>query len=168
MTRAARLGRRLWLAQAILFAALLLPTYLVREEIVTKLFDQPWKLVFPLLATGSLGALLVCQRRGMWGRAFLSSSLFIVGMLTMMAAGLYPSVLPAREGQPFGLTVDNAAAGEYALGVAIVWWVIAALLAAGYFVYAFRLFHGRDGEGIEIAPIPAPIGGERREAPPGH
>ena len=164
--RAARLGRPLLGLQAALFAALVVPTYLVREEMVTKLLDSPWKLVFPVLAAGALAALLVFRRRLLWGRAFLASSLFIVGMLTTMAAGLYPSVLPAREGQPNGLTVQNAAAGEYALGVAIVWWVVAALLAAGYFVFAFRLFHGRDGQGLRLPPVPAP-GAHRGGGEPG-
>jgi cytochrome d ubiquinol oxidase subunit II len=162
--RAARLGRALLPAVAVLFVVLALPTYAVREEMLTTFLDQPWKLVFPLLATGSLIALWVLQRRALWGRAFLSSSLFIVGMLTTMAAALYPNVLPAREGQPHGLTVENAAAGDYALGVAIVWWGFGAILAAGYMVYAFRLFHGRTGEGMHVAPIPAPGGtGGRRE-----
>ena len=161
--RAVRLGGPLLGLQVALFAVLVVPTYPVREEMVTKLLDSPWKLVFPVLALGALGALFVFRRRGLWGRAFLASSLFIVGMLTTMAAGLYPSVLPAREGQPYGLTVQNAAAGDYALGVAIVWWAIAALLTAGYFVYAFRLFHGRDGQALRIPPMPSPTGESGRE-----
>ena len=161
--RAVRLGRVLVPAMAVLFAVLAVPTYAVREEMLTTFFDQPWKLVFPLLATASLGALFSFQRRGLRGRAFLSSSLFIVGLLTTMAAALYPSVLPAREGQPYGLTVQNAAAGDYALGVAIVWWSLGAVLAVGYTAYAFRIFHGRTGEGLHVPPVPAPGGDERRE-----
>ena len=34
-----------------------------------------------------------------------------------MAAGLYPNLLPAREGNPNSLTVDNAAAGSHTLKV---------------------------------------------------
>ena len=49
-------------------------------------------------------------------------------------------MLPAREGSPNGLTVDNAAADGYGLGVAIVWWSFGMLLTAAYFVYAYRLF----------------------------
>ena len=156
--RASRLGRALVPAVAVLFAVLALPTYVVSEEMLTTFVEQPWKLVFPVLATGSLVALFLFQRRRLWGRAFLSSSLFIVGLLTTMAAALYPSVLPARAGQPNGLTVQNAAAGDYALGVAIVWWSLGAVLAVGYTAYAFRIFHGRTGEGLHVPPIPAPGG----------
>jgi cytochrome d ubiquinol oxidase subunit II len=158
--RAVRFDRVLVPTTALGFLGLALQTYAVRERMLTGFLDQPWKLAFLLLAAGSLVALWAMARRGRWGRAFLSSSLFIVGLLTTMAAALYASVLPAREGRPHGLTVDNAAAGEYALGVAIVWWGFGALPSAGYMAYAFRLLHGRTGEGIHAPPVPAPGGRE--------
>jgi cytochrome bd-type quinol oxidase subunit 2 len=57
-----------------------------------------------------------------------------------MAAGLYPNVLPARDGDPYSLTIHNAAAGEHTLRSALVWWPLGMALAAVYFVYAYRLF----------------------------
>src|SRR5205814_6115079 len=95
--------------------------------------------VFPLLAVAGLVALLVYQRRERPGRAFGASALFIVGLLATMAAGIYPNVLPAHDGRPFGLTVDNAAAGDDALRIALYWWPVGIALATGYFVYAYRL-----------------------------
>ena len=79
-----------------------------------------------------------------WVRAFGVSVLFIAGMLTTMAAGLYPDILPARHGSPYSLTIDNAAAGDHALRVAIVWWPIGMVLAAVYFVFAYRMFFRPD------------------------
>jgi cytochrome d ubiquinol oxidase subunit II len=138
--RAARLGRVLWWAELALFVGLIGPTYAVRDEMLTNLTDHPWTLAFPALALSSLAALFAYQRRRLWGRAFLASSGFIVGLLTTMAAGLYPNMLPARDGDPNSLTVHNASAGNYALEVAIVWWTIGILFACAYFVYAYRLF----------------------------
>jgi cytochrome bd ubiquinol oxidase subunit II len=138
--RAARMGCRLWWAQLLLFGGLIGPTYGVREGMLENLGEHPWTLVFPALAVGALVTLFVYQRRRLFGRAFLASAGFIIGMLTTMAAGLYPNVLPAREGNPNSLTVDNAAADSYGLEVAIVWWSFGMLLAAAYFVYAYRLF----------------------------
>ena len=63
-----------------------------------------------------------------------------VNVVTTMAAGLYPNVLPAHDGHPNSLTVHNAAAGDHTLKVAIVWWPIGMALAAVYFFYAYRLF----------------------------
>jgi cytochrome d ubiquinol oxidase subunit II len=138
--RARRWARRLWIAEAVGFVAMIGPTYAVRSEMLTNLFDHPWRLVFPLLAVAALIAMLVLQRAREWTRAFFASCLFIVGLLTTMAAGLYPNLLPAREGNPHSLTIDNAAAGSGTLKAALIWWPIGMALAAVYFVYAYRMF----------------------------
>jgi cytochrome bd ubiquinol oxidase subunit II len=138
--RARRLARPLWFVEAAFFVGLIWPTYSVRDEMLTNLTDQPWRLVFPALAVGALLAALVYQRRERWGRAFAASSLFIVGLLTTMAAGLYPNILPSRDGHPFALTIDRAAAGHHSLTTALVWWPLGMVLALAYFVYAYRIF----------------------------
>ena len=138
--RARTWAGRLWVAELVLFVALIGPTVAVRKEMITNLTDHPWTLIFPLLAVGSLAAMLVMRRSGLWSRAFLASSLFIVGLLTTMAAGLYPNILPARHGNPHSLTIDNAATGSHALHTAIVWWPFGMVLAGVYFVYAYRMF----------------------------
>jgi cytochrome d ubiquinol oxidase subunit II len=138
--RARHTARRLWWAEAALFVALAWPTYHVRHAMLDSLLDHPWRLVFPLLAVGALAAQRMFQVRAAWRRAFVTSSLFIVGLLTTMAAGLYPTLLPARAGDPYSLTTHNAAAGRTVLDTAIVWWPIALLLATVYFFVAYRTF----------------------------
>jgi cytochrome d ubiquinol oxidase subunit II len=144
--RAAAIARPLWWLQIVLFLGLIGPTYAVREDMLQNLVDHPWTLVFPLLAALALGALFVYQRSRLFGRAFIASGAFILGILTTMAAGLYPSVLPEREGNPNGLTVDNAAADSYGLEVAIVWWSFGMVLVACYLFYAYRLFFREGAE----------------------
>ncbi len=107
---------------------------------LTNLGKHPWRLIFPALAVGALVGMFVMQRRERFAAAFVSSSLFIVGLLTTMAAGLYPNVLPAHDNRPHGLTVHNAATGHHALVTAMVWWPLGMVLAAVYFVFAYRMF----------------------------
>ncbi len=145
--RARRWALRLWWPRALLFVALIGPTYAVRNEMLTNLTDHPWTLVFPLLAVSALLRQFLYQRHGEWLRGFLASGLFIVGLLTTMAAGLYPNILPAHDGSPNGLTIDNAAAGSHALTTALYWWPIGMALAAVYFTFAYRMFFRSDGEG---------------------
>jgi cytochrome bd ubiquinol oxidase subunit II len=133
--RGRRWARRLWIGEALLFVAMIGPTYAVRDEMLTNLTDHPWRLVFPLLAIAALGAMFVLQRAREWARAFVASSVFIVGLLT---AGLYPNLVAAREGNPHSLTVDNAAAGSHTLKAALIWWSLGMALAAVYFVFAYR------------------------------
>jgi cytochrome bd ubiquinol oxidase subunit II len=138
--RARRWALRLWAAEVVLFLALIGSTVAVRKEMITNLTDHAWTLIFPLLAIDSLAAMPLLQRADQWARAFLASALFIVGMLTTMAAGLYPNILPARHGKPYSLTIDSAVTGNHGLHAAIVWWPIGMLLAAAYFAYAYRFF----------------------------
>src|SRR3954463_4268272 len=111
--RAKRWARGLWWAEVALLLASIGPTYAVRDEMLTNLTDHPWRLVFPLLAVGSLVAMFVFQRRDGPGRACAAPCACIAGLLTTRAAGLYPNILPAHDGRPYSLTVHNAAAGRH-------------------------------------------------------
>ncbi len=102
---------------------------------------RPWGYVFPLLAVAGLIGMRVTSRRDV--APFLCSSLYIVGMLTSAAFGLYPFVLPSSTDPTLGLTVYNAAAAPYGLKVGLVWFIPGMLLATGYFVYTYRSFAGK-------------------------
>jgi cytochrome d ubiquinol oxidase subunit II len=142
--RARGWARRLWWAKLVLALGCAGPTYAVRSELFTRFADHPWRLVLPALALGALAAQLAWQRAGRWSHAFVASAAFIVGLLTTMAAGLYPYVLPAHEHRPYGLTVDNAATGHHALSIAIIWWSIGIALALVYFTLVYRLLFRED------------------------
>jgi cytochrome d ubiquinol oxidase subunit II len=136
--RARRTALRIWWAELVLTLALAYPTYSVRHSMLENFADHPWRLPFPALALGALAAQYAFQRAGRWGRAFLASCVFILAMLGTVAAGLYPNILPARDGHPNGLTVANAASGHHALVVGLRWWSLGIALAIGYFIVAYR------------------------------
>jgi cytochrome d ubiquinol oxidase subunit II len=138
--RARRVAPPLAIASGLLAAVMIAPTQAVRSDLVSNLFDAPWRLVFPALAIGAFVVLVLAQHRGEWTRAFAASSLFIAGLLTTLAAGIYPYVLPAREGEPHGLTAQGAAAGSHALKTGLVWYPLGMTLAVVYFVFAYRMF----------------------------
>jgi cytochrome bd ubiquinol oxidase subunit II len=149
--RARGWARGLWWGELFLTLVLAWPTYEVRSELFTRFADHPWRLVFPVLALGSLAALFVFQHLGQWRRAFLASCAFIVGLLSTMAAGLYPYVLPAHQHRPYSLTVHNAATGHHALEIAIIWWSIGIALAVVYFTVVYRLFFRQRPPGTPTA-----------------
>jgi cytochrome bd ubiquinol oxidase subunit II len=136
--RARRIARRGWWGELLLLAALAYPTYSVRHAMLTNLGDRPWRLVFPALAVSALLAQFIFQHTARWGRAFFASSAFIVGLITTMAAGLYPYILPAHQHRPYGMTIYNAASGHHALAVGLRWWSLGIVLALAYFIVAYR------------------------------
>jgi cytochrome bd ubiquinol oxidase subunit II len=147
--RARRVARRWWWAELLLVVALAYPTYSVRHTMITNFSDHPWRVVFPALALGALLAQFAFQHAGRWGRAFFASCGFIAGMLTTMAAGLYPSILPAHQHRPYGMTIHNAASGHHALVVGLRWWSLGIALAIGYFIIAYRFFFTTDQAGVQ-------------------
>jgi cytochrome d ubiquinol oxidase subunit II len=138
--RARRWQGRLFWVTVVLTLAMIGPTYAVRERMFTNFTDEPWRLILPAIGIAALAAIWVFRGRGEWLRAFLASSAFLMALLGSVAAGLYPYILPAREGHPYGLTIQNASPGEHALSTAIVWWTIGIALAIAYFFLAYRIF----------------------------
>jgi cytochrome d ubiquinol oxidase subunit II len=143
--RARRWTQPLWWAEVALLAGLAWPTSIVRPTMFTGFEDQPWRAVFPVLAVCALATTFALQRRGEWSRAFVTSGAFIAGLLATAAAGLYPWLVPARDGAPFGLTIHNAASSDRALTIALYWWPVGIALALAYFTFAYRTFFRSGG-----------------------
>jgi cytochrome d ubiquinol oxidase subunit II len=115
----------------------------IRPEIWNNYPSHAWGFVFPLLGVLGLTGMIYFNRMQRDFFAFLSSSVFIAGMLASTAFGLYPNVLPASTDSKFSLTIYNAAANGYGLSVGFTWWIFGIILTTGYFVYVYRSFHGK-------------------------
>jgi cytochrome d ubiquinol oxidase subunit II len=142
--RRARLAaKRVWWGLAAGVVAITLASFHVQPHLKASFTERPWGYVFPLLAlVGLAGArLLDGYQEGL--SAFLCSCLFLGGMLTSVAFGLYPFVLPSSGDPAFSLTVANSAAAPYGLRIGLYWFLPGVLLASGYFVYTYRSFAGK-------------------------
>ncbi|MCX6624748.1 MAG: cytochrome d ubiquinol oxidase subunit II, partial [Acidobacteria bacterium] len=120
-----------------------LATWSIQPQVPANFARYPLGSVFPLLAIGGLAGIPFYLRRGRELMAFLHSCLFLAGMLTSAAFGLFPYVLPSNAHQHPGLTVFNAAAPAYGLRVGLVWWTPGMLLAGAYSVYVYSRFRGK-------------------------
>jgi cytochrome d ubiquinol oxidase subunit II len=98
--------------------------------------------LIPVGVVASLAGIKYFNTIGDDKKAFLSSSVYLAMMLGGAVYGLYPNVLPALD-PANSLTVHNAKAGAYGLGVGLVWWSIAMVIALGYFTFLFRTFKGK-------------------------
>jgi cytochrome d ubiquinol oxidase subunit II len=121
-------------------------TFAIRPGIWYNFAQYPWGLLFPLLALLGIIGMIYYNMTGRDFHAFLSSSAFIAGMLGATAFGLYPNLLPASTDPAYSLTVYNAAAKPYALGVGLNWWIIGVILALGYGTYLHITFKGKVAE----------------------
>jgi cytochrome d ubiquinol oxidase subunit II len=70
--------------------------------------------------------------------AFLCSCLYLAGMLTSAAFGVFPYVLPSNVSAGAGLTIFNASAAPYGLYIGLVWWIPGMILVAVYSIFVYR------------------------------
>jgi cytochrome d ubiquinol oxidase subunit II len=103
----------------------------------------PWGYIFPLLALLGLSGMKLYGSRRRDLPAFLCSCLYLVGMLTSAAFGVFPYVLPSNLSANGGLTIFNASAAEYGLYVGLAWWVPGMILAGLYSTFVYRRLSGK-------------------------
>jgi cytochrome d ubiquinol oxidase subunit II len=118
-------------------------TLRIQPQVMKNLSEYPWGFVFPALALGGLAGAALFGRRSDNLKAFLSSCVYIAGMLTSAAFGVFPYVLPSNTDPALGLTISNTATASYGLTVALVWWIPGMLLVLAYSTFIYRHFAGK-------------------------
>ena len=117
-------------------------TFYVRPQMLQSFNERPYGYVLPLIAIAGLVGTGYFNFKEQDRAAFLSSSAYIVGMLTSTVFALYPNVLPAVNPENT-LTIYNAASSHYSQTVGLIWWSIGMVLVATYFIIIYRLFRGK-------------------------
>ncbi len=148
--RTRRIAARSWWGAVGMAAVVTVLTWSVQPQVAENMSTRPLGWTFPALAAAGAIGIKVFSSREDDIRAFLASCLFLIGMLTSAAFGVYPYVLPAITDPELGLTVHNAAASPYGLRVGLTWWIPGMILVTAYFLYTYRSFAGKvelDGEG---------------------
>ncbi len=140
--RVTTVARTIWYVAAVLMVAVTAYSLAIQPQIWTNLTSMPWGWIFPLLAVAGLVGMQVFLRSGAEVKGFLASAVFIVGMLTSAAFGVFPNVLPS-VGPGASLTVFNASADAYAMRVAFYWWIPGMIFATAYLSFIYRQMGGK-------------------------
>ncbi len=141
--RAKKAADTVWWGVGFLLLVVTLATFQIQPQVLRNFGESPWGFLFPAMAVAGLVGIRLFRKEEQALGGFLASALFIVGMLTSVAFGIFPYVLPASTDPQLGLTVYNAATGEYGLKVALLWWIPGMILATFYFVYTYSKFSGK-------------------------
>ncbi len=134
--RTHRVCNRLFAVVAVLLAAVTAYSFAVQPRLSARLGEASWGVVFPILAAAGFAWSAWSHRQQRRRAAFLGSCILIYGLVACAAYGTYPYVLVGANAES-GLTLHDAAAPAYGLGVALWWWMPAACLVLVYhwFVY---------------------------------
>jgi len=141
--RTNRLVRQVWGPLAVFVVIITVASFGIQPHLQASFNQHPWGYIFPAAGLAGLIGAPVYAARNRAMRAFLSSSLFLAGMLTSVAFGLYPNVLPSNGDSALSLTIRNAAAAPYGLRIGLAWFIPGMVLTTGYFVYTYRNFTGK-------------------------
>ena len=133
--RAHKAAEVAWWAVLVITALLAIIVPIVQPHLGDRFADAPWGFVFPLAAAAGLVGMKLLNRAM---AAFLASCLYIVGMLTSAAFGLYPYLLPSSTDPAAGLAVYNSAAATYGLTAGLYWFIPGMALVGVYFVFVYR------------------------------
>ena len=141
--RARRAAGRLLPVLALLTIASLTATLSIRPALLENYRRWPVLFAIPLLVAASLIGMWRLGRQRRELGAFLASCSYLVFMLVGAAAALYPNLLVSSTDPALNITVYNARSGEYALESGLIWWSLGMAIAAGYFVFVYRMFRGK-------------------------
>jgi cytochrome d ubiquinol oxidase subunit II len=141
--RSRALASRAWWGSLAAVVLITLASFHLQPQLKTSFAARPWLYVFPIIALIGLVGIKLMNGAARGLEAFLSSCVFIAGMLTSVAAGLYPYVLPSNTDPARSLTIVNAAAPRYGLEIGLIWFIPGMLLAIAYFSYTYRSFAGK-------------------------
>lgn len=143
--RAMRAVSTVWWCVALLTVAITITSFRVQPLLKQNFRAHPWGMVFPIFAIWGLLSLKWFTRTRDEIKVFAASCVYVVGMLTSVAFGLFPYVLPSSLNPFNGLTVSNAKAADYGLKIGVVWWVFGMALATAYTIHTYRRFAGKIG-----------------------
>jgi len=151
--RSAGYARVLSAAAALLLVVISVESAVVRPDVLGHAIHNPFWWLGLVVVCAAVVVLVsgLARRREML--AFIGSNLLLAGLLATLAAAIFPVVLHSTLAPENSLSAYDVAAGTNSLAYAAIWWPIAFVLAAAYFVFVSRRYAGkvsvqRDNQGF--------------------
>lgn len=141
--RSALYAKRLWLACLPLFLIVTIETWFVRPGLVTAGIANPLCWLGIVVVAASIFVLVSGIRSGREMKAFIGSNLLIIALLATGGFALYPVMLFSTLDPTYSLSADQVASSQKTLAGAVVWWLAAAAMSAGYIFYISRHYRGK-------------------------
>lgn len=118
-------------------------TLYLLPEVIDKFKTTPISFILPILAFLSVLNVPRLVSKKKYFKALVFSSLTMAFLLMLVAFQLYPTLLPSTVDPQFNITIYNAASSQKSLGIMLTIVVIGAPLLAGYFLFLYKIFHGK-------------------------
>jgi cytochrome bd ubiquinol oxidase subunit II len=141
--RSASYAKWLWAGVGPLMLIISLQTWFIRPELPLHGIQNVSSWLGVLLVITAGYSVFAGMRSGNEMRAFIGSNFVIVGLLATGATALFPVMLYSTLAPQNSLTAYAAASSTNGLFLAALWWPVAFILAATYFIFISRLYKGK-------------------------
>jgi cytochrome bd-type quinol oxidase subunit 2 len=118
-------------------------TWFIRSDLIRHGIQNLVSWVGMIVVIASAFALAIGLRNRQEMRAFVGSNFLIVGLLATGAATIFPVMLYSTLAPENSLTAYTVASNQSSLVIAAIWWPVAFILAASYFVIISRQYTGK-------------------------
>jgi cytochrome bd ubiquinol oxidase subunit II len=141
--RSASYAQWLWAAVGPLIIIISLETWIIHPELPWHGVQNLASWLGILVVLVSACALISGLRSRKEMRAFIGSNFLIVGLLATGATAIFPVMLYSSLAPENSLTAYSVASTANALFFAAVWWPVAFILTATYFIFISRHYQGK-------------------------
>ncbi|HEV8402301.1 MAG TPA: cytochrome d ubiquinol oxidase subunit II [Candidatus Limnocylindrales bacterium] len=141
--RIERLVPRVMVVFVVLNTLVVIGMLLFEQDITKRYLADVWPVIFPAAALLAVVGAWWMLRRGDPFRAFLLSSATIGLLLVSGGVGLYPNLIISTIAPAYSLTIDNAAAAQNTLVVALVIALIGMPFVLLYTAGVYWIFRGK-------------------------
>jgi len=141
--RLVRIASRLWMVLLALYIVATVATFLVAPFLFAGAAASMFfwgLLILTLVAAMTIPGFLTANR---YGRAFVSSSGTIAGMMGLAAFSLFPRLVPSSIDLEYSLTAYNASSSPATLSTMIIIALIGMPFVLGYTIVIYRVFRGK-------------------------
>ncbi len=137
--RSAAAARKIWLVLLPVAVVFLVASYFA-TDLYRNYFENPVLFVVIVVTVAALFAVRYHLNRQMWGRAWFSSALTIVGCTFFGIVGLFPALFPSSMDKAATLTAFNASSSPLTLKIMLGVVLIFIPIVIVYQIWAYTLF----------------------------
>jgi cytochrome d ubiquinol oxidase subunit II len=135
-------AQRAWTGWVVLYVAAVIASFFDAPYLLERTLRNAWFWGGLIVFLGALLYLPLPIRSGRPLRALIASSLGVLALIGQAAAGLYPTLVPARNAPQLSLTIANSSSSQNSLQTMLIIALIGMPLVLGYTIYIYRAFKG--------------------------
>ena len=125
------------------YIALTMATLIYLPQTAEKFRLHPYLLLAPLLTILTIINTRRLLEKGIFFKAFLSSSLTSALLLITVTINLFPNIVLSTINPAYNITIYNGASSEKSLGIMLIIAAIGVPLVIAYTIYVFWTFRGK-------------------------